>query len=295
MAGHVPLAAVVDALDFAPAEREEELDVEGLLGVVGELLMPVDVELFFRNAEDLRVEVPRLVLPVVEPLQRFVFMAEEFHFHLHEFAGAEREVARVDFVAERLARLRDAEGQLLAGGDADRVEIDENRLAGFRAQPRDVLFVEHGADERLHHEVEFARFGQPLGAAVRAGRGVVHLVDAVAAFAVHAVRHEIGELVEMAGGFPDHWMADDGGVQSDDVVTLLDHVFPPELFDGAAEGGAVGAVVPEAVDAAVYFGALEDDAAPFAQGDDFVHLIVFNFAHWMPRCVVYVVKNIEKN
>ena len=56
-------------------------------------------------------------------------------------------------------RLRDAERQLLAGGDADRVEIDENRLAGFRAQPCDMLFIEHGADERLHHEIEFARFG----------------------------------------------------------------------------------------------------------------------------------------
>ena len=294
MAGHIPLAAVVDALDFAPAEREEELDVESLLGVVGEFLMPVDVELLFRNAENLRVEVPRLVLPVVEPLQRFVLMAEEFHFHLHEFAGAEREVSRIDFVTEGLASLRDTERQLLAGGDADRVEIDENRLAGFRTQPCDMLFIEYRADERLHHEVEFARFGQSLGAAVRAGRGVVHLIDAVAAFAVHAVRHEVGELVKMAGRLPDHWMADDGGVQSDDVVALFDHIFPPKLLDGAAERRAIGAVIPEAIDAAVHFGALEDNAAPFAEGDDFVHLFVFNFAHGMPRCVVYVVKKIEK-
>ena len=54
--------------------------------------------------------------PVVEPLQIGAGLAEELQLHLLELPGTEDEVAGGDFIAEGLADLADAEGQLLAGG-----------------------------------------------------------------------------------------------------------------------------------------------------------------------------------
>ncbi len=59
------------------------------------------------------------VLPVGEPLQIGAGLAEELQLHLLELAGTEGEVARGDLVAEGLAHLADAEGQLPAGGALD--------------------------------------------------------------------------------------------------------------------------------------------------------------------------------
>jgi hypothetical protein len=61
-------------------------------------------------------------------------LAEEFHFHLLEFAGAEDEVARRDLIAEALADLADAERQLLAVGTLHVLEIHEHALRGLRSQ-----------------------------------------------------------------------------------------------------------------------------------------------------------------
>ena len=47
-------------------------------------------------------------------LHDLVWADEELQLHLLEFAGAEREVARVDLVAEGLADLAHAERHLLA-------------------------------------------------------------------------------------------------------------------------------------------------------------------------------------
>ena len=48
----------------------------------------------------------------VGELHAFVRVAEVFDFHLLELAGAEGEIARVDFVPEGLADLGDTEGDL---------------------------------------------------------------------------------------------------------------------------------------------------------------------------------------
>ena len=261
MLGHVPGAAVVDAFEFAPAEREFVFDVDGGLRIVGELVVRMQVELFDRELQHVQVEVPAFLTPVLEPFHRAFVRAEEFHFHLREFAGAEREHAGRDLVAERLADLGDAEGQLHARGDADGVEIEI----------RDVVLVEDGADVGLHHQVEFAGRGKVLRAAVRAGGRVGHLVHAEARLALLAVAHDVAETVHVTGGFPDFRVADDGGVQADHVVAFFDHVEPPLAFDRALQGDPVGAVVPEAVEAAVDFGALKYEAAPFAQADDLFH------------------------
>ena len=77
----------------------------------------------------------------------------------------------------------------------------------------------------------------------------------------------------MAGGFPDARMRDDRAVNADDVGATADGVVPPRVADIAFEFGAHRAVIPEAVDAAVDFAGLKDEAASLAEGDDLVHEI----------------------
>ena len=90
---------------------------------------------------------------------------EELQFHLLELAAAEREIARIDLVAERLADLRDAERHLLARHAEDVVELRENDLRGFGAEIGDAGAVLDRADERLEHQIELARLGELVRAA----------------------------------------------------------------------------------------------------------------------------------
>ena len=125
-------------------------------------------------------------------------MAEEFHFHLGEFPGAECKVAWIDFIAEGLASLRNAEGQLLPGGDADCVEVHEYGLACLGTEIGRVLLVKHRTHESLHHEVEVPGRRHCLCAAGRACGWVFHLVHAEAFLADRAVRHFIGEVGQVS-------------------------------------------------------------------------------------------------
>ena len=87
-------------------------------------------------------------------------MAEPFHLHLLELAGAEDEVSRRHFVAEALADLGDAEGHFDAGGVDDVLKVQEDALRGFGAKI--------GFDSSLwsaptyveEHQIEISRFGQ---------------------------------------------------------------------------------------------------------------------------------------
>lgn len=102
--------------------------------------------------------------PVAVPLGPVVvFVDEVLHLHLLEFAGAEDEVARGDFVAERLAGLRDAEGEFYAAGVHDVLEIDKHALRRLGTQPGERGVVAQGADVGLEHHVEVARRGEAAG------------------------------------------------------------------------------------------------------------------------------------
>ncbi len=89
----------------------------------------------------------------------------------------------------------------------------------------------------------------------------------------------VGEAADVAGGDPDFGVHDDGGVEADHVEEVsvgagagaFDDVLPPGFLEVSFEIDAEGAVVPEAVDAAVDFGGGEDEAFAFAEGDDFFH------------------------
>ena len=113
MPPQVEIRPVVNALDLTRAKRELVIDIDRRAGVVRQLVWAVRVELevFALHAE---VEIPleSLLAPVVEPLRLGLGVDEELHLHLLELAHAIGEVAGADLVAERLADLRDAEGQL---------------------------------------------------------------------------------------------------------------------------------------------------------------------------------------
>ena len=106
----------------------------------------VHVEVIDRHADG-DPPVFALLDPEFEPHGVVFGGAEPFHFHLLEFAGAEDEIARGDFVAEGFADLRDAEGGFDAHGIEDVFVVGEDALGGFGAQVRFVVFVADDAGE----------------------------------------------------------------------------------------------------------------------------------------------------
>jgi len=246
--------------------------------------------------------------PVVEPLQIAAGLAEELKLHLLELAYAENEVARGDLVAETLAYLTYAEGQLAPGGACHVGKVHENALCGLRTEIHGVFRILGDALEGFEHKVELTDVGEVVLAAGGAGYvfllhiclqlrlrervdglgqlnavfvGPVfdQLVGAEAFLALAAVHQGIGEAAEMAGGHPGLGVHQYGGVKADVILIFLHEFLPPGFFDVIFQLGAQRAVVPGVGEAAVDLAAGEDEAAVFAQGHDPVHgfLLIFHF------------------
>ena len=387
MLGQVEVAARGDAFEFfahqlafvvAFAEGEFVEDVHGGAGVVGQFLrlLPILDQRGARQA-DVFVEAKSFLDPILMPhlpapiglrlagmagtggvgdaavngFDRFVGPDEKLQFHLLELARAEGEIARVDFVAERLADLADAERNLLARDFEHVLELHEDGLRGFGTQIGLVVLAFDRADVGLEHQVERARLGQQaavfwivaggvfdlLGAfaqergifnaalliellrrlcgrfraalpggskngkrvlgflarravrraSVEIGNAALRLdlVGAKALLRQQAIDHQVAEGAGVAAGFPDFRMHDDGGFEADDVVAALGHGAPPGFLDVALEFGAERAVIPEAVEAAVDFGGLENESPAFAEGNDFLHQLGgFSVSHKGQKC-----------
>ena len=128
----------------------------------------------------------------------------------------------------------------------------------------------------------FVVLDEGVQARARGGRAEDReVVVAVALLALPAVDQRIVESADMARGDPDLRVHDDRGVDADDVEGVaigtdqlaLDHIVPPRVLQVPLERCAHRAVIPEAVDAAVDLGGLEDESAAAAEGDDVVHLL----------------------
>ncbi len=163
MLGEIEAAAVGDAFEFAEiggGEGVEVFDVDAGLGIVGEFVGGVVAEAEVLGL-DAQAQPPlhALVAPEFVPRERLIGRAEELHLHLLKLARAEDVIARGHLVAEALADLRDAEGNL----DARRVEnvavVEEDALGGLGAKVGLVGFVADGARVGVEHEVERARLG----------------------------------------------------------------------------------------------------------------------------------------
>src|SRR5262249_32488171 len=103
-------------------------------------------------------------------LHRFAGVAEKLDLHLLEFTATERVVARIDFVAERLADLGNPERQLQSCAVENIAKVGENPLSSFGTQVSNRRSVLYCPDRRFEHEVEFSWSCQfPLTTRNRAG------------------------------------------------------------------------------------------------------------------------------
>src|SRR5215510_28485 len=125
-------------------------------------------------------------------LQEFRWFAEVFDLHLLEFASAEGEIARRDFVAENFPDLRDTERQLATRRLQDVEEIDEDALRCFRAQVGNVLLAFDGADYCFEHLVEVARLGE-IGRATIRTLFVFEMIGSMPCFAIPAIYQRISK------------------------------------------------------------------------------------------------------
>ena len=168
----VVIAARGNALQFLHAERELKHNIRRALRVVREFFFRVVVKrkARFRDADPVEPIHAIFNPALVKRLPIRVGRNEIFDFHLLELAGTENEVARINFVAESLTRLRNPERHFDAPGIDDIFEIDENALRGFRSQVSDRRFVAQRTDVGLEHHVERARRRERAGLARRRRR-----------------------------------------------------------------------------------------------------------------------------
>ncbi len=96
--------------------------------------------------------------------------------------------------------------------------------------------------------------------------------------AVLALDQRIRESVHVTGRLPDARVHQDGRIQPLDVVALVDHRTPPEIFDVTLELDPQRTVVPNGTGPSVDLRGLEDVATPLGERHDLVHQI-FSFSH----------------
>ena len=119
------------------------------------------------------------------------------------------------------------------------------------------------------HQVEGPWLGEAvLGAAIRAGVRIGQLVEAEALIAVAALHQGIGEDRLVTRSLPHLTGLEDGRVEADHVVPLLDHGPPPLVLDVPQQLNPERAVVVGGANPAVDLGGLEDEAALLGEVGD---------------------------
>ena len=153
----IEIRPVGHAPQLSPAEREQELEVRRRLGVMRQLLlgMVAQAEVLLLHAQR-KQPVAAVAAPEREPFEVGSGLAEKFEFHLLKFAGAEREIARRDLVAEALADLADAERDLAARAARDVFEVDKDALRRLGPEVDLVLRLLGHALVGLEHHVKLA-------------------------------------------------------------------------------------------------------------------------------------------
>ena len=252
-------------------------------------------KVFFRKAQR-KKPVFAVVLPVVEPFEVGAGLAEKFKLHLLEFAHAENEVSRRDFVAERFAYLAYAEGHAHTRGALYVFEVYEYALRRFGAEVYGVHAVLGNALEGLEHKVELS-YGSKVALSAHGAdhavlfyKGlhsvVVHrlnlhvqlvlfavvlnkVIRPVARLAIFAVHKRVRKAAYVARSLPRARVHKYRAVKARVVYVLLNEFFPPRLFDVVFKLHAKGAVVPRVGKSAVNFASGEDEAPVFAQCNKF--------------------------
>ena len=172
---HVPaqveVGAVGDPFEFAGSEGELVLDVGTRRCVMGQFVRFVLTQPESGAVQpEVHVPLEPAVAPIPVPVPGMLRCAEEFDFHLLEFAASKGEIAWIDFVAECLADLPDAERNFHSRRVAHGLEVDEYPLRRLRAQVRNAGSVPHRPHMGLEHEIE--RTGRRQGARLQGARRI---------------------------------------------------------------------------------------------------------------------------
>ena len=97
------------------------------------------------------------------------------------------------------------------------------------------------------------------------GGFLLEVIDARSRIALFAFGDQIGELVGVSAGFPDHRMHQNAAIEPDDVVAHLDDALPPGLLDVVLKLDAERAVVVATCQPAVDFARLKYKTTPLTQ------------------------------
>ena len=310
----VVVGTVCHAPQLAPAEGEQILKVRRRFGIEGQLLrlMVPQPQILVVHPKAQQPVVAEAA-PVLKPGKVGARLAEELQLHLLELQNAEGEVARGDLVAEALAHLADAEGNLFAGGALDALIVHEDALGGLGTEVHVGAGLGGDALMGLEHQVELLDVGKIALAAARAGNALfpdighhlivlhglhVHvgagllgpvldeLVGAVAPLAALAVDEGVIEVGHMAAGLPHPGIHQDAGVQTHVQRALLYELLPPGLLHVVLHEHAQGAIVPGVGKSSVDLAAGEYEASVFAQGHQLFHCL-FALKHFLSSFPAY--------
>ncbi len=304
--GQIVVGTIRNAPELAPAEGEEELQIRCGLGIERQLLllMVSCPQHLLRNAQ---IQQPVLteLLPVSEPLQIGIRLAEELQLHLLELSGTEGEVARCDLVTEGLSDLTDSEGQLLPGGSLHILEVNKDALGCLGAQVNRILGILGDTLEGLEHQVELTNAGEVMLAAVRAGHLVIldellhllmrpgihravqlqcilcrevlnKLVGTETGMALLTIHQGIREGGQMSGGDPGLGIHQNCAVDADIILRFLNELLPPGLLHIVLQLYAQISVIPGVGQTAVDLRARIYEASGLCQRNDSVHSVVFS-------------------
>ena len=244
-------------------------------------------------------ELMAVILPVFVPFYLGAGLTEEFQLHLLELAGTEGKVAGGYLIAEGLAHLSYAEGQLPAGSALYVFKVYKDALRGLGAEVDLAGSVLIYALEGLEHHVELANAGKValsalralyallcnilghflVGPAVRVDVGKAMLVGIVlyelvspeAGLAGLAVHKGIVEADDVTGGHPGLRVHQYCAIHAYIIWALLNKLAPPGLFYVVLEFNAQWAVIPCVGKAAVYIRARKYKAAVITQCNYLIH------------------------
>ena len=274
----VVVAAVRDALELLPADREEVLDVARRARVVRQLVGVVlaDPQVRLARTPRSRYQLTALVDPVAVPLVGVGRRHEELHLHLLELAHAEQEVARRDLVAEALADLRDAERRLHAQRRGDVLEVDEDALRRLRPQVGACSLSSRTAPTNVSN-IRLKSRGSVRSHSLSRPDASTGACRTRSCSRWSARKRSLQVRQSTSGSEkPPTWPEATqtcgfriiGRVERDHVVPLLDHRALPLLLDVLREQDAVVAEVERRAEPAVDVGRREDEAAPARERRD---------------------------
>ena len=79
------------------------------------------------------------------------------------------------------------------------------------------------------------------------------------------LRQRVSKTIDVPTRDPNVWMHQDGSIDSDHVLTVSHHRFPPLVFDVPFQLDPNRSVVVKTSDPTVYLAALEYETSPFAE------------------------------